>query len=64
MGFNIKGNGYRLVGAIVYQRQEVFIKWLGSYDAYERRMIRLIPPDPIEAIKFRLEQACLDRRAS
>jgi mRNA interferase HigB len=29
--FNIKGNSYRLVTAIDYRRQIVFIKWLGSH---------------------------------
>jgi mRNA interferase HigB len=34
--FNIKGNDYRLVTAIDYQRQIVFIKWLGSHSDYDR----------------------------
>jgi mRNA interferase HigB len=29
--FNIKGNAYRLVVAIDYGRQIVFIKWLGTH---------------------------------
>ncbi len=29
--FNVKGNSYRLVTAIDYQRQLVFIKWLGTH---------------------------------
>ena len=29
--FNIKGNDYRLVAAIDYARQIVFIKWIGTH---------------------------------
>lgn len=41
--FNIKGNDYRMVTAIDYQRQIVFIKWLGShrdYDKIDARTVR------------------------
>ena len=34
--FNIKGNDYRLVTAIDYERRTVFIKWLGSHAHYDR----------------------------
>jgi mRNA interferase HigB len=34
--FNIKGNGYRLVTAIDYRRQIIFIKWLGPHRDYDR----------------------------
>lgn len=34
--FNIKGNAFRLVVAIDYQRQVVFIKWVGSHADYDR----------------------------
>ena len=34
--FNIKGNAYRLVTAIDYRRQIVFIKWIGSHASYDR----------------------------
>lgn len=34
--FNIKGNSYRLVVAVDYPRQIVFIKWLGTYAAYDK----------------------------
>ena len=34
--FNIKGNDYRLVAAIDYGRQIVFIKWIGSHSDYDR----------------------------
>jgi mRNA interferase HigB len=33
--FNIKGNAYRLVAAIDYQREIVFIKWLGTHAEYD-----------------------------
>ena len=41
--FNIKGNDYRLVTAIDYRRNTVFIKWLGShadYDKIDARTVR------------------------
>ncbi len=34
--FNIKGNDYRLVTAIDYQRQIVFIKWIGTHKQYDK----------------------------
>ncbi len=34
--FNIKGNDYRLVAAIDYGRQIVFIKWIGTHGDYDR----------------------------
>jgi mRNA interferase HigB len=34
--FNIKGNDHRLVTAINYRRQAVFIKWLGTHRAYDK----------------------------
>ena len=40
--FNIKGNSYRLVAAIDYQRQAVFIKWLGSHADYDRIDVRTV----------------------
>jgi mRNA interferase HigB len=33
--FNIKGNAYRLVVAIGYKRQIVFVKWLGTHAQYD-----------------------------
>jgi HTH-type transcriptional regulator/antitoxin HigA len=115
--FNIKGNDYRLVTAIDYRREIVFIKWVGRIgtttrpkpgrfsmeikpirtksdyertlweierrwdakqrtpegdtldvlatlvEAYEQKHFPIDPPDPIEAIRFRLEQQGLDPRA-
>ena len=40
--FNIKGNSYRLVTAIDYERQVVFIKWLGSHADYDRIDVRMV----------------------
>jgi mRNA interferase HigB len=40
--FNIKGNDYRLVTAIDYRRQIVFIKWLGSHSDYDKIDARTI----------------------
>jgi len=34
--FNVKGNDYRLVTAIDYQRKTVFIKWVGSHADYDK----------------------------
>jgi mRNA interferase HigB len=34
--FNIKGNDYRLVTAIDYERQIVLIKWIGSHRDYDK----------------------------
>jgi mRNA interferase HigB len=34
--FNIMGNAYRLVVAIDYGRQIVFIKWLGTHSDYDK----------------------------
>jgi mRNA interferase HigB len=40
--FNIKGNDYRLVTAIDYRRQIVFIKWPGTHAAYDKIDARTI----------------------
>jgi len=34
--FNIRGNDYRLVIAIDYERQVVFIKWIGTHAEYDK----------------------------
>jgi len=34
--FNIKGNDYRLVVAIDYERQVIFIKWIGTHAEYDK----------------------------
>jgi mRNA interferase HigB len=40
--FNIKGNSYRLVTAIDYRRQIVFIKWIGSHRAYDKIDVKTV----------------------
>ena len=40
--FNIKGNSDRLVVAVDYRRQIVFIKWLGSHAAYDNIDVRTV----------------------
>ncbi len=40
--FNIKGNDYRLVVAIDYQRQIVFIKWVGSHADYDKIDVKTV----------------------
>jgi len=53
--FNIKGNDFRLVVAIDYQRQVVYIKWIGSHAEY----------DSIDAENIQYDdQAGPDRRRS
>ena len=34
--FNVKGNDYRLVAAIDYRRQIVFVKWIGTHADCDR----------------------------
>ena len=40
--FNIKGNSYRLVVAVDYRRQIVFIKWLGMHKAYDEIDVKTV----------------------
>lgn len=40
--FNIKGNLYRLIVAVDYRRQIVFIKWLGNHAAYDNIDVRTV----------------------
>jgi mRNA interferase HigB len=40
--FNIKGNDYRLVVAIHYRLQIVFIKWLGSHPEYDKIDVKTV----------------------
>lgn len=39
---NIKGNDYRLVVAINYQFQIVFIKWLGTHKDYDKIDVKTV----------------------
>ena len=34
--FNIKGNDYRLVVAVDFEKSIVWIKWIGSHKDYDR----------------------------
>ena len=38
--FNIKGNDYRLVVAVDYERSIVWIKWIGTHAEYDRIDVR------------------------
>ena len=40
--FNIKGNAYRLVVAIDYEKGIVWIKWIGAHTAYDKIDVRTI----------------------
>jgi len=40
--FNIKGNDYRLVEAIHYRLQIVFIKWIGTHAEYDKIDVRKV----------------------
>lgn len=40
--FHIKGNAYRLVVAVDYQRATVFIKWLGTHKQYDAIDVRTV----------------------
>src|SRR3979409_895313 len=34
--FNIKGNSYRLVAAVDFEKSIVWIKWIGTHKAYDK----------------------------
>ncbi len=38
--FNIKGNEYRLITAINYHYQIIFIKWLGTHEEYDKIQVK------------------------
>jgi mRNA interferase HigB len=40
--FNIKGNGYRLVVAVDFEKGIVWIKWIGSHRDYDRIDVRTV----------------------
>jgi mRNA interferase HigB len=40
--FNIKGNSYRLVVAVNYPHQIVFIKWIGTHADYDRIDVKTV----------------------
>lgn len=40
--FNIKGNAYRLVAAVDYDREIVWVKWIGRHSDYDRIDVRTV----------------------
>ena len=40
--FNLKGNSYRLVVAVDYERQIIFIKWIGTHTAYDKLDVKTV----------------------
>jgi mRNA interferase HigB len=40
--FNIKGNDYRLVAAIDYEKQILWIRFIGSHKAYDKIDVKTI----------------------
>ena len=40
--FNIKGNNYRLVVAVDFEKSIVWIKWLGTHRDYDRIDVRRV----------------------
>jgi mRNA interferase HigB len=40
--FNIKGNDYRLVVAIDYEKSIVWIKWIGTHAEYDRIDVKTV----------------------
>jgi mRNA interferase HigB len=43
--FNIKGNDYRLVAAIDFEKGIVWIKWIGTHKDYDRIDVREVEHD-------------------
>lgn len=43
--FNIKGNAYRLVAAVDYEKGIVWIKWIGSHADYDEIDVREVRHD-------------------
>lgn len=40
--FNIKGNAYRLVVAVDFERSAVWIKWIGTHKDYDKIDVRKV----------------------
>lgn len=40
--FNIKGNSYRLVVSVDFEKGIVWIKWIGTHEAYDRIDVRTV----------------------
>jgi mRNA interferase HigB len=43
--FNIKGNDYRLVVSVDFEKGIIWIKWIGSHDDYDRIDVREVEHD-------------------
>jgi mRNA interferase HigB len=44
--FNIKGNDFRLVVAVAYVQQALFIKFVGTHAEYDRINATTVEPPP------------------
>lgn len=44
--FNIKGNGYRLVTSVDFEKSIVWIKWIGSHAEYDRIHVHEVEYEP------------------
>ena len=42
--FNIKGNNYRLVMVVDFEKAIVFIKWIGTHAEYDKFDVRTVRP--------------------
>lgn len=56
--FSIKGNTYRLIVKINYDYGQVFVRFIGTHAQYDK----IDAPNPVEAVKFRMEQLGLSQR--
>ena len=43
--FNIKGNSYRLVAAIDFEKAIVFVKWIGTHAEYDKIDVKTVQHD-------------------
>ncbi len=43
--FNIKGNAYRLVAAVDFEKSIVWIKWIGTHKDYDRIDVKEVKHD-------------------
>lgn len=44
--FNIKGNDYRLVVAVAYQYQAVYVKFIGTHEEYDAIIAETVEMEP------------------
>ena len=43
--FNVKGNAYRLVAAVDFEKDIVWVKWIGTHRDYDRIDVREVEHD-------------------